>query len=40
MHYNTRDKIQADDMDFARRVMLDKYAVPKVLKPGQAVVIE
>lgn len=40
MHYNTRDKIKADDMDFARRVMLDNYAVPKVLKPWQAVVIE
>lgn len=40
MHYNTREKIKADDMEFARRVMLDSYAVPKVLKPWQAVVIE
>jgi L-ascorbate metabolism protein UlaG (beta-lactamase superfamily) len=40
IHYNTRPKIKADDMEFARQVMLHKYAVPKVLKPGQWVVLE
>ncbi len=40
IHYNTRDVIKADDMKFAREVMLGNHAVPKVLKPGQWVVIE
>lgn len=40
MHYNTRPHIQADDMEFARQIMLNKYAVPKVLRPGQSVILE
>ena len=40
IHYDTRDIIKADDMEFARLVMLGNHAVPKVLKPGQGVVIE
>ncbi len=40
IHYNTRPKIKADDMEFAREVMTNRYAVPKVLKPGQGVVLE
>lgn len=40
IHYNTRPPIKADDMEFARQVMLYKYAVPKVLKAGQAVILE
>ena len=33
VHYNTRPIIQADAIEFARRVMLDNYGVPKVLRP-------
>lgn len=40
IHYNTRPKIKADDMGFAREVMTNRYAVPKVLKPGQSIVLE
>lgn len=40
IHYNTRPSIKADDMEFARQIMLHKYAVPKVLKPWQSVVLE
>lgn len=39
MHYNTRDVIKADDIEFARLVMLWNHWVPKVLKPGQALVL-
>ena len=39
IHYNTWDKIEADDIDFARRIMLGNLAVPKVLKPWQAIVL-
>lgn len=39
VHYNTRPKINADPLEFARRVMLDQSATPKVLTPGQAVVL-
>ncbi len=39
IHYNTWPKIKADSMDFARRVMLDQSATPKVLTPWQAVVL-
>ncbi len=39
IHYNTRDPITADDMTFAREVMLGNYAVPKVLRPGQGIVL-
>ena len=39
IHYDTRPKIQADDQTFARGVMMHG-SVPKVLKPGQAVVRE
>lgn len=40
IHYNTRPVIKADDMEFARQVMLYKYGVPKVLKAGQWVILE
>lgn len=40
IHYNTRPIIKADDMEFASTVMVNRYGVPKVLKPGQGVVIE
>jgi len=40
IHYNTRPIIKADDMQFASDVMTARYAVPKVLKPGQGVVLE
>lgn len=40
IHYNTFPKIKADDMEFARQLMLNKYATPKVLKPGQSVILE
>lgn len=40
IHYNTRAPIKADDMEFARQVMLNKYGVPKVLRPGQGVILE
>lgn len=33
IHYDTRPKIKADDMEFARRVMLAQTATPKVLTP-------
>lgn len=39
IHYNTWPSIQADAIEFARRVMLDNYAVPKVLRPWQAVIL-
>lgn len=39
IHYNTWPLIAADPMEFARKLMLEQYAVPKVLRPGQAVVL-
>ena len=39
IHYNTWSKIKADDMEFARQVMLAQYAVPKVLRAGQYIVL-
>lgn len=39
IHYNTRDVIKADDIEFARQVMLHNYGVPKVLRAGQYVVL-
>lgn len=39
IHYNTRDPIKSDDMKFAREVMLNNYATPKVLRPGQSIVL-
>ena len=39
IHYNTRPDIIADDNEFARQVMLGNYAVPKILRPGQYVVV-
>ena len=39
IHYNTRDAIKADDIEFARQVMLHNYGVPKVLRAGQYVVL-
>ena len=29
IHYNTFPNIKADDMEFARQLMLNKYATPK-----------
>lgn len=39
IHYNTFPDIKADPIEFARLVMLHKFAVPKVLTAGQYVVI-
>jgi len=35
MHYDTWDIIKADPLEFARLVMLENLATPKILKPGQ-----
>jgi L-ascorbate metabolism protein UlaG (beta-lactamase superfamily) len=32
IHYDTFPHIKADPQDFARQIMLENYAVPKVLK--------
>lgn len=40
IHFDTRPKLRVDAVDFARRVMADAVSVPKVLTPGQYVVIE
>lgn len=40
IHYNTRSSIKSDELEFARQVMLRQYAVPKVLRPGQYVVLD
>lgn len=39
IHYNTWPVIKADDIEFARQVMLHNYGVPKVLRAGQYVVL-
>lgn len=39
IHYNTRDAIKADDIEFARQIMLHNYGVPKVLRAGQYIVL-
>lgn len=39
IHYNTFPMIKADPIEFARQVMMHKFAVPKVLTAGQYVVI-
>lgn len=39
IHYNTFPQIKADPIEFARLVMLNKFAVPKVLTAGQYVVM-
>lgn len=39
IHYNTWSQIKADDIEFARQVMLAQYAVPKVLRAGQYIVL-
>lgn len=39
IHYNTRDIIKADDIEFARQVMLWNHWVPKVLRPGQSLIL-
>ncbi len=39
VHFNTWPTIKADPIEFARRVMLAQTATPKVLTPGQAVVL-
>lgn len=38
-YYNTWSRLKADDIEFARQVMLAQYAVPKVLRPGQYIVL-
>ena len=40
IHFDTRPKIRVDAVDFARRVMAAGPTVPKVLTPGQYVVLE
>lgn len=40
IHYNTWPIIQADPLEFARQVMLQNLAVPKVLEPWQSVVLK
>lgn len=40
IHYDTRPKIRTDAVEFARDVMATGKTVPKVLTPGQYVVIE
>lgn len=39
MHYNTWPAIKADDIEFARQLMLHNYGVPKVLRAGQYIVL-
>lgn len=39
IHYDTFPHIKADPQDFARQIMLENYAVPKVLKSWQAVIL-
>ncbi len=39
MHFDTFPAIRADAQEFARRVMLDNYAVAKVLKAWQMIVL-
>lgn len=39
IHYDTRPLIQADEQKFARDLMTNAFAVPKVLTPWQAVVL-
>lgn len=40
IHYDTWAPIRVDAVEFARRVMADAVSVPKVLTPGQYVVVE
>lgn len=40
IHYDTWPKIRTDAVEFARDVMASGKTVPKVLTPGQYVVIE
>lgn len=40
IHYDTWAKIRVDAVDFARRVMASSATVPKVLTPGQYIVLE
>jgi len=35
IHYNTWPLIQADEEEFARKVMLGGIAKPKILRPGE-----
>ncbi len=39
IHYNTWPTIVADDIEFARQIMLKQYGVPKVLRAGQYIVL-
>lgn len=39
IHYNTSSDIKVDDIEFARQIMLKQYGIPKVLRPGQYIVL-
>lgn len=39
IHYNTWPIIEADPIEFSRKVMLDNLSVPKILSSGQSIVI-
>jgi L-ascorbate metabolism protein UlaG (beta-lactamase superfamily) len=39
IHYNTRPRIKVDPVEFARKVMQLCGPTPKVLNPGQALVL-
>lgn len=38
IHFNTRPSLKVEPIDFARMVLQENHAIPKVLRPGQAVV--
>ena len=40
IHFDTRQKLRVDAIERARLVMQDTKSVPKVLKPGQYVILE
>lgn len=40
IHFDTWPKIRVESVEFARRVMADAVAVPKVLTPGQYIALE
>ena len=40
IHYDTFPTIKVDSLEFAREVMLAGFSTPKLLSPGQAVILE
>lgn len=40
IHYDTFPNIKVDSLEFARQVMLSQNSIPKLLSPGQAVILE